>query len=213
MAGENAVLERVQETFAAIVDFLRARLSIDPLMVLPAVILLISWPMFQVLFDDRAEAFMCAFVLAMAVRFGLRLDVVVLRLRRSVSPKAVAFLVVLAGPGILALLVWQGQPIWCQRFLTAYFLILAALHMLDVIDGEHRLIRFSWPSLVLPRAAQIMSQIMVIYYMGMVLLNETLIAQVDPVIWLAYFGALPVMSRMIVASLYETVRTGTQGAA
>lgn len=205
--------ERVQLAIENLFGFLRGRVSFDPLILLPAVILFLAWPMFQVYLDNRAEAFMCAFVLAMSVRYGLRFEFVVRNLRRSVPMRAVALLVLLAGPGILALLIWRGEPIWCQRFLTGYFLVLAALHALDLITGEHRMIKSSWPSLVLPRAITRMSQVMAIYYLCMVLLNETLISQVDPVVWLGYFGLLPLMSRVIVNRLVESVKTGFQGAA
>lgn len=206
-------LERIVQALASFVDFIRKQLSIDPVLILPALILVVSWPMFQILFDNRAEAFMSAFVLAMGARFALRFDVLVMRLGKAASPRAVAALVLVAGPGLLAALIWQGEPIWCQRFLSVYFLTMAALHGLDVVDGAHRMIKASWPGLILPRATRIMSQTLVIYYMAMVLFNETLIAQVDPSIWLLYFGLLPLVSRMILNSLHETVRSGIQGAA
>ncbi len=206
-------LARVVEALADFVQFVRRQLSVDPLLIVPAVLLLLSWPMFQILFDNRAEAFMCAFVLAMAARLALRFDLLVLRLGRAASPRTVAILMLVAGPGILAALIWRGEPIWCQRFLSVYFLTMAALHCLDVVDGAHRMIKASWPRLVLPRAAQIMSQTLVIYYLSMALLNETLISQVDPAVWLLYFGLLPLMSRMVLESLHQTVRIGTQGMA
>lgn len=206
------MLRRFREKFDGFVNTLFGWLSFDPLILLPAVILLLSWPMFQVYLDNRAEAFMCAFALAMSVRYGLRFEFVVRNLRRSVPMRAVALLVLMAGPGILAILVWHGEPIWCQRFLSGYFLVLAALHTLDLITGEHRMIRSSWPSLVLPRAISMMSQVMAVYYLGMTVLNETLIANVDPVVWLGYFGILPLVSRIIVDRLVQTVKTEIQGA-
>ena len=204
-------LDRIVESLADFVSFVRRHLTADPLLILPAVLMLISWPMFQILLDDRAEAFMCAFVLAMAARLALRFDILVLRLGRAASPRAVATLMLVAGPGILAALIWLGEPVWCQRFLSVYFLTMAALHGLDVVDGAHRMIKASWPGLILPRATRIMSQTLVIYYLSMVLVNETLIAQVDQTVWLLYFGLLPFISRMVLGSLHETVRSGTQG--
>lgn len=47
----------------------------------------------------------------------------------------------------------------------------------------------------------------------MVLINETLIAQVDLTVWLLYSGLLPMISRMVLESLRETVRCATQGMA
>ena len=204
-------LDRIVESLADFVSFVRRHLTADPLLILPAVLMLISWPMFQILFDNRAEAFMCAFVLAMAARLALRFDILVLRLGRAASPRAVATLMLVAGPGVLAALIWLGEPVWCQRFLSVYFLTMAALHGLDVVDGAHRMIKASWPGLILPRATRIMSQTLVIYYLSMVLVNETLIAQVDQTVWLLYFGLLPFISRMVLGSLHETVRSGTQG--
>jgi hypothetical protein len=213
MLGAQMFLDWIVGTLADFVDYCRRSLTVDPLLVLPAVILIVSWPMFQVLFDDRAEAFMSSFVLAMAARLVLRFEIIVLRLGKAASPRFVAALVLLAGPGVLAALIWTGEPILCQRFLTVYFLVMAALHALDVVDGAHSMIKASFPKLVLPSATRIMSQVLVLYYMSMVLLNETLIAQFDPAAWLLYFGLLPLLSRAVLTSLHESVRIGTQGAA
>ncbi len=203
--------EIIADGISSFVDFVRKQLSVDPMLAAPAVILMISWPMFQVLFDDRPQAFMSAFVLAMAVRLGLRFDIVAKHLGKSAAPRMVAALVLLQGPGLMGALIWMGEPIWCQRFLSIYFVCMAVLHLLDLLSGAHRMIKVSWPALILPRAELLMSQVLVIYYMGLFLLNETLIAQVDPAVWLLYFGILPLLSRMVLKSLFETVRVGTQG--
>lgn len=207
------IVERVAEVLSDFVDLFRNQPPLDPLMAVPAVVLMATWPMFQILFADQAAAFMSAFVLATAIRLALRLDLLVVRMRKSASPRMIAVVLLLTGPGILGLLIWAAEPIWCQRFLTAYFLMMAGLHALDVIDGANRLIEVNWPGLVLPRAGQAMSQALVIHYFGMVLLNETLIARADPTIWLLYFGVLPVMSRLLLNAIYETVRRGYQGVA
>lgn len=204
---------RITEALADFVDLFRNQPPMDPLMAVPAVVLMVTWPMFQVLFNDQAAAFMSAFVLAMAIRLALRFDLLVVRMGRSASPRIVAAVVIVTGPGILAALIWAGEPIWCQRFLSAYFLVMAGLHGLDVIDGANRIVRANWPQLVLPRAGQVMSQALVIHYLGMTLLNETLIAQADATLWLLYFGLLPLLSRMLLNALYETVRRGYQGMA
>lgn len=207
------ILDRIAGALADFVDLLRNQPPMDPLMAVPAVVLMVSWPMFQILFDDQAAAFMSAFVLAMAIRLALRFDLVVVRMGKSASPRLIAAVVLLTGPGILAALIWIGQPIWCQRFLSAYFLVMAGLHALDVIDGGNRIVGANWPGLVLPRAGQAMSQALVIHYLGMVLLNETLIARADPTLWLLYFGLLPLLSRMLLNALYQTVRRSYQGIA
>ena len=58
-----------------------------------------------------------------------------------------------------------------------------------------------------------MSRALVIYYAGMALVNEALIAHGGPTIWLLYFGVLPLMSRVLLNALFETVRRGFQGMA
>lgn len=207
------VFDRIAQAVADFVDLFHNQPRLDPLMAVPAVVLMVSWPMFQVLFDDQAAAFMSAFVLAMAIRLALRFDLLVVRMGRSASPRVVAAVVLLTGPGILSALIWVGEPIWCQRFLSAYFLVMAGLHGLDVMDGTNRIVLANWPRLVLPQAGQAMSRALVIHYLGMVLLNETLIALADPALWLLYFGLLPLVSRVLLNALYQTVRRGYQGMA
>lgn len=205
------VFDRIVEALANFVTLVRHQPPADPLLFLPAVVLFLTWPMFQVLFADQAAAFMSAFVLAMALRLALRFEVLVLKLERSTSPRGVAAAILLIVPAVLALLIWQGDPLWCQRFLSVYFLAQGGLYALDVIDGANRLVRQNFPGLVLPRAEAAMSQTMVIYFLGMALLNEGLIRHAGPSLWLLYFGLLPLLSRRVLLALHGTVRVGYQG--
>ena len=207
------IFNRIVEVISDFLDLFRNQPPLDPMLAVPAVILMLTWPMFQVLFNDQPTAFMSAFVLAMAVRLALRFELLVIRMSKNASPKTIGMVALLAGPGILALLIWIGEPIWCQRFLTAYFVLMACLHELDALGGENKIVAANWPGLVLPRASLTMSRALVIYYAGMALVNEALIAHGGPTIWLLYFGVLPLMSRVLLNALFETVRRGFQGMA
>jgi hypothetical protein len=109
-------MDRVGQSVSGFVEFIRKNLSSDLLLILPAVVLVLRWPMFLVLFGNCAEAFMSAFVLVMALRFTARFDLLVLKLGKAASPRAVAVLVLVSSPGIRALLIWQGEPIWASVF-------------------------------------------------------------------------------------------------
>lgn len=41
----------------------------------------------------------------------------------------------------MAVLVWKGDPLWCQHLPSIYFAFNAVLYLLAVIDGRHSAVR------------------------------------------------------------------------
>ena len=171
----------------------------------PLAVLAVTWPLLRVTLEDEPAAFMVGFILAMGLRFMLRADGTIQLARTTISKRGTVILTLLFGPGVLALLIWIGQPIWCQRFLSLYFLIMAALYVLDVIDGRHAMVRYFLPADRNRGSDALMTRVMAIYQMALLLLNETLIAQTPLTVWLVYFGLLPLLSHRVQVALVRTV--------
>ena len=154
--------------------------------------------------DERA-VFIAAFVLAMALRLALRSDGTIRKMRSQISTRGTVIMALLFGPGVMAVLVWVGEPVWCQRFLSLYFLVMAGLYLLDVIDGRHAMVQYFLPAERNRGADALLTRVMAIYQMALLLLNETMIAQSSLTVWLVYFGLLPMLSHRVLLALVRTV--------
>ncbi|GLS88880.1 hypothetical protein GCM10010873_38540 [Cypionkella aquatica] len=173
---------------------------------LPGLLILFAWPLLRIWLDDARTTFMVAFVLGMGLRLVMKSQLLITRTRAQVSAPATVALILLAGPGVLALLIYHAEPLLCQRFLSLYFVFAAGLYTLDVIDGSYAINRFRWPQPEMRGTDAVMTRVMVIYNLGMVLANETLIHHASETTWLLYFGLLPLLSNMIRTALVRTVQ-------
>ena len=172
---------------------------------LPLLVVALAWPLLRVWLNDERAMFMAAFVLAMALRLALRSDGTIRRMRSRISNRGTAVLALIFGPGVLALLIWVGEPLWCQRFLSVYFLVMAGLYLLDVIDGRHAMVQYFLPGERVRGTDALMTRVMAIYQMALLLLNETMIANASLTVWLVYFGLLPMLSHRVLNALVRTV--------
>ena len=172
---------------------------------LPLLVVACLWPLLIAWFRDERATFMVAFVLAMGLRLVLRSDVAIRKMRSQISSRSTFIIALLFGPGVIALLIWVGEPVWCQRFLSLYFMAMSGLYLLDVIDGRHAMVQYFLPSGRNRGADGLMTRVMAIFHMAMLLLNETMIAQSSLTVWLVYFGLLPVLSQRVVLALMRTV--------
>ena len=172
---------------------------------LPLLVVALAWPMLLVWLDDESAAFMVAFVLAMGLRLALRSDGTIRKMRSLISNRSTVLMALAFGPGVLALLIWIGEPVWCQRFLSLYFLVMAGLYLLDVIDGRHAMVQYFLPAERKRGADALLTRVMAIYQMALLLLNETMIAQSSLTVWLVYFGLLPMLSHRVLLALVHTV--------
>jgi hypothetical protein len=175
---------------------------------LPGLLILSAWPVLRIWLDDERAAFMAAFVLGLGLRLAMKSDRFIAQLRAQFSSRASVILVLICGPGILALLIWAGDPILCQRFLSLYFLIAAALYIIDIADGNYSILRFRWPEPQMRSADASLSRAMVMYNLGMVLVNEAVIKEASQTTWLMYFAFLPLLSNIIRTALVRTVTEG-----
>lgn len=201
--------------FTAVVDsfarFLRLfrRTSPFPVEILvPGLLILFSWPLLRIWLDDPRTTFMVAFSLGMGLRLAMKSEVMIRRLRARFSGRATVILVLALGPGVMASLIFCASPILCQRFLSLWFLIAAALYVIDIIDGDCAISRYRWPEPAMRATDATMTRAMAVYNLAMVLVNETVIHQASQTTWLMYFGALPLFTNIIRTALVRTVTEG-----
>ena len=172
---------------------------------LPLLVVALAWPLLLVWLNDESATFMAAFVLAMGLRLALRSGGTIRKMRSQISNRLTVILALLFGPGVLAVLIWSGEPIWCQRFLSVYFLVMAGLYLLDVIDGRHAMVQYFLPADRNRGTDALMTRVMAIFQMALLLLNETMIATAPLTVWLVYFGLLPILSHRVLIALVRTV--------
>ena len=192
-------------TMKRFVGLFRQGTTLPWTILLPLLVVALAWPMLQVWLQDESSTFMAAFVLAMGLRLALRSDGTIRKMRSQISIRSTAIMALLFGPGMLAFLIWVGEPIWCQRFLSVYFLVMAGLYLLDVIDGRHAMVQYFLPADRNRGADALLTRVMAIYQMALLLLNETMIANASLTVWLVYFGLLPVLSHRVLLALVRTV--------
>ncbi len=187
------------------VALFRPGISLPWTILLPLMVVALVWPLLIAWFKDERATFMVAFVLAMGLRMVLRSDGAIRKMRSQISSRSTFIIALLFGPGVIALLIWVGEPIWCQRFLSLYFLVMSGLYLLDVFDGRHAMVQYFLPSDRNRGADGLMTRVMAIFHMALLLLNETMIAQSSLTVWLVYFGLLPVLSYRVLLALMRTV--------
>ena len=199
------MLQDITLTLRRFIGLFRLKSAVQWSILAPMAVLAVTWPLLRVALEDERAAFMVGFILAMGLRFILQVDGTIAMTRTAISKRTAVILALLFGPGVLGGLIWLGEPIWCQRFLSLYFLIMAALYVLDVIDGRHAMVRHFLPSERNRGSDALMTRVMAIYQMSLLLLNETLIAQAPLTVWLVYFGLLPMLSHRVLLALVRTV--------
>ncbi|MGV8987074.1 MAG: hypothetical protein ACOH2H_12415 [Cypionkella sp.] len=199
------MLEEIFATMRAFVALFRRGGRMPWTIMVPLAVIAVGWPMLRVVLASEREAFMVAFVLAMGLRFAMAADTTIHTLRTSISGRTTLILALLLGPATLGILIWEGEPIWCQRFLSLYFLIYACLYVLDVIDGRHAMVRYFFPKDRAHGADPMMGRVLAVFYLTLVLLNETMIRQASLPVWLIYFGLLPMMLHRLQLALMRTV--------
>lgn len=199
------MLHEIYQTLRGFVALFRRGAALPWTIMLPLAVMALSWPFLRTLMPTEREAFMVAFVMAMGLRLVMRADGTITSLRSKLSGRTALIVALLLGPAAMAVLVWKADPLWCQRFLSVYFGITAALYLLDVIDGRHAMVRHFLSSDRARGADAMMSRVLAVCYLVLVLLNETLIHQASLALWLVYFGLLPIFLHRLLLAVVRTV--------
>lgn len=202
------MLDQFIENAHQLFSTLRRSAAFDVEILVPGLLILIAWPLLRIGFDDEAAAFMTAFVLATGLRLALKSEKLIARTRAHFSGPATAIGILICGPGLLAVLAYAADPLLCQHFLSAYFLVTAALYVIDVIDGRYTIVRRRFPEDCVRASDGTMTRAFAIYNLAMVLANETLILHASQTTWLLYFGLLPLASNMLRTALIRTIHEG-----
>ncbi len=179
---------------------------VAPEILMPGLVLTALWPILRVVFDSEVDAFLLAFMVTIALRLAIKAEMLILTAQSRLGRRVTIIATLVFGPGLLTLLVLNGDPAWFQRFLSAYFLVMAAMFLLDVIDGKAHLTRHSWPDVERPCARRVLGQLMVIYHLGMLLANEVLIGTASYGNWLIFLGYAPLISHLVVQSMLAVLR-------
>ncbi len=192
-------------TFKAFMALFRRETALPWTIFLPLGLMAVVWAGLTWFVTSERDAFMVAFVLAIALRLALRAEGMIRTLKGQVSNRTALIIALMFGPAALAGLIWLGDPVWCQRFLSLYFMIMASLYLLDVIDGRFAMVRHVLPARRRTGADPMMARVLAICYMALMLLNETLIHEASLAVWLVYFGLLPILLNRLLLAVTRTV--------
>lgn len=177
-----------------------------PEVLMPGLVLTVLWPILRILLASDIDAFLLAFLITLALRLAIQADMLILTATSRLGRRATILATLIFVPSLLALLLMQADPSWFQRFLSCYFLVMAVMFVLDLIDGSSSIARQRWPEIERPCARRVLSQIMVIFHLGMFLANETLISTSGYGSWLVFFGYMPLITHLVVQSLIAVLQ-------
>jgi hypothetical protein len=174
---------------------------------LPGAVLLVGYPVLAVILgpDHGAQAFATAFIAALAVRIALGFEGMVRRLLTRYSPVQAAFFA-LAFAGVpLMVLAFADDPLWCQRMQSAFYVVIAGIFLQDLLQGRTATAASFWPDPEMREHLPNLTRMMVVYNLGFLLLNETMIRAVDPSHWLLFWAVLPIIGHTVLRAMVLTV--------
>lgn len=174
---------------------------------LPGVVLIVAYPLMSVLLGpgENGQAFVTAFLLALAVRISVRFEGIVKKLLDQFSHRETVVIAILVALGPLLLLASVDDPLWCQRSQSAYYIILGSMFVSDMLAGRNDMAARFWPWPEMEAHLPAMTRIMVLFNLGFLVLNETLIRTVDPSHWLLFWAVLPVVAHVVLSALILAV--------
>lgn len=201
------MLRQTMESLRLFLDLFRDVPPMPKKTFLPGMILIVAYPLLSVLLgpDESGQAFVTAFLLALAVRISVRFEGMVTKLLEQFSRRETVVLAVLVAMGPLFLLASVDDPLWCQRSQSAYYIILGSMFVSDMLAGRHDMAARFWPWPEMQDYLPVMTRIMVLFNLGFLVLNETMIRAVEPSHWLLYWAVLPVVAHVILSALILTV--------
>lgn len=173
----------------------------------PGAILLLGYPVLIVLLgtESQGEAFVTVFMLALATRIALGFEGMVKRMLSRYSRHQTVLLALALGLLPVAILSVAVDPLTCQRLQSAFYLMIGAVFLSDVLQGRVTTAASFWPDLDMRAHLPNLTRVMVIYNFSFFLLNETLIQTVAASHWLLFWAVLPVIGHAILRALVLTV--------
>jgi len=174
---------------------------------LPGAILLLGYPMLTVLLgsDLEGQAFVTAFLAALAVRIAMDFEGMVRRMltRCSVAQTALFALSLAVLP--LLILSFAEDPVWCQRMQSLFYLVIGAIFLSDVLKGRDVTAASFWPDAEMQPHLSNLSRMMVVYNFSFLVLNETMIQTVSASNWLLFWSVLPILGHSVLRAMVLTV--------
>lgn len=173
----------------------------------PGAVLLLGYPVLVVLLGSgsHGQAFVTAFMLALSVRVALGFESMVERMLGRYSRAETAALALAVAVLPLVILSFAADPISCQRLQSAFYLVIGAVFLSDVIRNRVATAASFWPDagmrIHLPR----LTRVMVVYNFSFLLLNETFIRLMAASHWLLFWAFLPVLGHLVLRALVLTV--------
>jgi hypothetical protein len=173
----------------------------------PGAVLLIGYPVLSVALgpDHSGDAFVTAFLAALAVRIALGFEGMVRRMltRYSALQASVYALSLTALP--LVVLAMADDPVWCQRMQSLFYVAIGGVFLMDVLKGRNVTAASFWPDAEMRSHLPNLTRMMVVYNFSFLLLNETLIQVLDTSHWLLFWAVLPVIGHTVLRALVLTV--------
>lgn len=173
----------------------------------PGAILLLGYPVLTVLLGqtDDGQAFVTAFMAALAVRIALGFEGMVRRMLTNFSALQAALLAIGFAAVPLLVLSFAADPVWCQRMQSAFYLVIGAVFLSDVLQNRVATAASFWPDAEMRQHLPNLTRAMVVYNFAFLLLNETLIHTVAASNWLLFWAVLPILAHTMLRALVLTV--------
>lgn len=174
---------------------------------IPGAVLLVGYPVLSVALgpDHQGEAFVTAFMGALAIRVAMGLEGMVRRMMTRYSRLqtvlfATAFVVL-----PLLILARADDPLWCQRMQSLFYVVIGSIFLIDVLKGRTTTAASFWPDVEMRAHLPNLTRMMVVYNFAFLLLNETLIRSVDVSYWLMFWAVLPIIGHTVLRAMVLTV--------
>jgi len=174
---------------------------------LPGAVLLLGYPLLTVLLGAHHEgqAFVTAFVAALAVRVAVGFEGMVRRMLTLYSTKQTALFALSLAVVPLLILSFAKDPMWCQRTQSVFYLMIAAIFLSDVLKGRTETAASFWPDAEMQPHLSNLGRMMVVYNLAFLVLNETMIQTVSASNWLLFWSVLPVVGHTVLRAMVLTV--------
>ncbi|MBE2275233.1 MAG: hypothetical protein IAE87_02935 [Rhodobacteraceae bacterium] len=200
----------LRQTFESLLFFVALVREIPPFplrVLLPGAVVLIIYPFLSVALGSGEEgaAFVTAFLMGLALRVALRFSGMLRMLLHRFARRETAATAVLVAMGPLLLLATVGDPLWCQRSQSAYYIILGSMFVSDMLANRTDMAARFWPWPAMRRVLPTLTRAMVLYNLGFLVLNEAVIYTARPSVWLIYWAVLPILSHVVLSLLILTV--------